>query len=215
MSRMKPMSSMRSASSSTRISTPDRSMVFWLHVVEQAARGGHEDVHLAAQGSVLRIDVDATKHDHRLDRDVLAIGANRLFDLRREFARRYQNQTTRPAGFGNGGLGCRQPMQDRQRETSGLAGAGLRGGKQVAAFQNLRDGLCLNWCRCCVAGFGDGAQQGLGQTEIGEFDADRKRDGGIGRHSCARAVNGGWHMGYSSCDGLSRRWRHQSRQTYK
>ena len=29
MSRMKPMSSMRSASSSTRISTPDRSMVRW------------------------------------------------------------------------------------------------------------------------------------------------------------------------------------------
>ena len=47
MSRMKPMSSMRSASSSTRISTCDRSTVLLLHVVEQAARRGDQDVDAA------------------------------------------------------------------------------------------------------------------------------------------------------------------------
>jgi hypothetical protein len=68
-------------------------------VVEQAAGGGHQDVDLAAQGGVLRIDVDAAEHDHRLHRHVLAVGAHRLFDLRREFARRHQDQATRPAGL--------------------------------------------------------------------------------------------------------------------
>jgi hypothetical protein len=44
MSRMKPMSSMRSASSSTRISTPRGRWCAGCDVVEQAARRGDEDV---------------------------------------------------------------------------------------------------------------------------------------------------------------------------
>jgi hypothetical protein len=53
MSWMKPMSSMRSASSSTRISTPDRSSVpCWPTVVEQAAGGGHQDVDAARRRSI-------------------------------------------------------------------------------------------------------------------------------------------------------------------
>ena len=49
MSWMKPMSSMRSASSSTRISTWLRSNVRWPSVVEQAAGRGDEDVGRRAQ----------------------------------------------------------------------------------------------------------------------------------------------------------------------
>jgi hypothetical protein len=138
-------------------------------VVEQAAGRGDQDVDLAAQRGVLRVDVDAAEHHHRLDGDVLAVGAHRFLDLRREFARRHQDQATRPAGLGDGGLRGGQPMQDRQGEAGGLAGAGLRGGEQIAAFQHQRDGLRLDRRRRGVAGFGDGAQQRLGQAEIGEF----------------------------------------------
>ena len=61
MSGMKPMSSMRSASSSTRISTWRRSTVFCCDVVEQAAGRGDEDVDAAAQRVDLRLDADAAE----------------------------------------------------------------------------------------------------------------------------------------------------------
>ena len=59
MSRMKPMSSMRSASSSTRISTCRQVDGALAGVVEQAAGRGDQDVDAAAQRIDLRIDADA------------------------------------------------------------------------------------------------------------------------------------------------------------
>ena len=50
-SRMKPMSSMRSASSSTRISTCDKIERALLHMIEQAARGGDQDIDAAVSAA--------------------------------------------------------------------------------------------------------------------------------------------------------------------
>ena len=65
MSGMKPMSSMRSASSSTKISTRGKVDGALRHVVEQPARRGHQDVQRRAQGLDLRVDVDAAEDDQR------------------------------------------------------------------------------------------------------------------------------------------------------
>jgi hypothetical protein len=52
-----------------------------------------------------------------------------------------------------------QALQDRQREAGGLAGAGLRGGEQVAAGENDGDGLRLDGGGGGVALLGDSAEQ--------------------------------------------------------
>ncbi len=59
-------------------------------------------------------------------------------------------------------------MQDRQRETGGLAGAGLRPGQQVAAGQYLGDRLSLNRSGFRVSRVGNRAQQGVCQIQAGE-----------------------------------------------
>jgi len=56
----------------------------------------------------------------------------------------------------------REPLQERQREAGGLAGAGLRGAEQVASGEDDRDGLRLDGGGFGVAMLRDGAKQ-LGQ----------------------------------------------------
>mgnify|MGYP000299375214 CR=1 FL=1 len=67
------------------------------------------------------------------------------------------------------GLAFGQPLQHRQREAGGLAGAGLGAGQQVAAVQHGGDGLRLDRGGRVVALVMDGAQQRLGQAEFSEF----------------------------------------------
>jgi hypothetical protein len=52
-----------------------------------------------------------------------------------------------------------QALQDRQGEAGGLAGAGLRGGEQVAADEDDGDGLRLDRRGNGVALLGDSAEQ--------------------------------------------------------
>ena len=141
-----------------------------LVVVEQAAGRGHEDVDATAQLVDLRLHADAAEHHHARQRQVLAVGAHALFDLRGEFARGREDQRTDgDAAFRV--LGARhgsQAVQHRQHEACGLAGAGLRAGEQVAAFQDGGNGLRLNRGGGFVAMFAHGANQRLGQAEIGE-----------------------------------------------
>ena len=89
---MKPMSSMRSASSSTKISMRERVDVALAVVVEQAAGRGDEDVDAALQLRGLRPEADAAEQHHRRDLQVLAVRLDRRLDLRGEFARRHEDQ---------------------------------------------------------------------------------------------------------------------------
>ena len=68
MSRMKPMSSIRSASSRTRISTGDRSIVPLADVVEQAAGRGDDDLGAGPEGADLGLVADAAVDRDRADR---------------------------------------------------------------------------------------------------------------------------------------------------
>ena len=90
MSSMKPMSSMRSASSSTSICDVFEHGLAGLQVVEQAAWGRDQDVQRAAQRG---LDLRRVRHaaDDRRDAQTLhvaAVGVGRLGDLDRQFTRR-------------------------------------------------------------------------------------------------------------------------------
>ena len=134
------------------------------HVVQQAARRGHDDIDTALERVDLRVDANAAEHHHRLQRQVFAVGAHTLFHLRGEFTRGGQHQRAHGEAHAVGRLHLvrlrgREAMQQRQRETGGLAGAGLCTGEQVTTLENSGDGLALNRGRFGVAEFGHGAYQ--------------------------------------------------------
>jgi hypothetical protein len=58
-----------------------------------------------------------------------------------------------------------QALQQRQRESGGLAGAGLRGADQVAACKDYGDGLCLYRGGLGIALLGDGTRKRVQQPE--------------------------------------------------
>jgi hypothetical protein len=133
-------------------------------VVQQAARRGHDDIDTALERVDLRVDADAAEHHHRLQRQVLAIGAHAFFDLRGKLTRGRQHQRADRKAHALGRLHFvrlrgRQAVQQRQRETGGLAGAGLCTGEQVTALKDRGDGLALNRSGFCVAEIGHGAYQ--------------------------------------------------------
>ena len=151
------MSSMRSASSSTRISTwrqVERALCSGM--VQQAARRGDDDVDSAFQRRDLIVDRHAAEDDGDGRLLVLAVVAHALLDLCSELARRREDQRAHGvARLAGGGLRQREPMQDRQYEAGGLAGAGLRAGEQVAAGEHQRNRLLLDRGGLRVAEFGD------------------------------------------------------------
>ena len=61
-------------------------------VVEEPPRRGDEDVDAAAQLVDLRLHADAAEHHHAGELGVLAVGANAFLDLRRELARRREDE---------------------------------------------------------------------------------------------------------------------------
>jgi hypothetical protein len=101
---------------------------------------------------------------------VLAVFLDRFLDLDRQFPRRRQDQRAYGvAGRGGTGVGVLlKALQDRQRESRGLAGAGLRAAHYVQARQHDGDGLRLDRCWRGVAGFGHGPQYLRAETELSE-----------------------------------------------
>jgi hypothetical protein len=136
-------------------------------VVEQAARRGDDDVDAAAQVVGLRVEAHAAEDQRGADlRQVAAVGAHALLDLGGELARRHQHQHADAAVARRGMRG--ELVQQRQRECGGLAGAGLGGGQQVAAAEDLGDRAGLDRGGDRIAFVGDGANQSVGKAEGGE-----------------------------------------------
>src|SRR6202022_3961651 len=164
MSLMKPMSSMRSASSSTRNSTwPSFSPLLCTRAGGGAAGRGPHDF------DALHHRADLTAHRHAADRqrrteaDVAAIGVEALEDLSRQFAGRAQHQHA-------AGLGLRldavlqNAMQDRKREGRGLAGAGLGDADDVTAGNCDGNGLSLDGRGRVVIFFLERTRDGIGEA---------------------------------------------------
>jgi hypothetical protein len=175
MSSTKPMSSMRSASSSTSTSRRGEVDAATLHVVDQAARGGDHDFRVVAHGLELGAEGGAA---HQADGaqllDAGAVDAGLLLHLQGQFAGGAQHQQARAldlAGAGDlGRLG--QLVQAGQQEGGGLAAAGVAGNQQILAFEGGGNGLALYPCRLGVAGGFKTFQNDGVQTQFGEAHGD-------------------------------------------
>ena len=118
------MSSMRSASSSTRISIR-RASRRRSEVVEQSARRGDDDIDAGAERVLLRPIPTPPKIAAAVIGVWTAIVSSAV-DLRRQLARRGDHQRARFAA-----RPADQPMKDRQQERRRLAAARHRAGKNV------------------------------------------------------------------------------------
>ena len=94
-----------------------------------------------------------------------AIGIEAVEDLPGQFTGRAEHQYA-------AGLRLRadpvfqNPVQDRQRERSGLAGAGLGNADDIASGDRDRNGLGLDGCGGDVVLFGESTRDGIGEAEI-------------------------------------------------
>ena len=169
-SSMKPMSSMRSASSRTSTSTCVEVDGLLADEVEQAARRGDEDLDAAPE----RLDLRALGHaavDHgRADVGALAQGGDALVDLHRQLAggRQHQGADGVARGADARVRVAREALEDRQREGGGLAGARLGGGEDVAAGEDEGNGGGLDGGGLRVALALDGGEQLGREAEVGE-----------------------------------------------
>ena len=152
------MSSIRSASSRTRTSRPLELRVRVAEVVEEPARRGDDHVDAAPERVLLRPHADAAEDRRAGERRVHGELAEVLVDLRRQLARRREDERARRAA-----PLAEEPLQDRQQERRGLAAAGHRAGEHVAARERRRDGVLLDGRRAGEAELADGAERGRGR----------------------------------------------------
>ena len=115
------------------------------HVIHQPARRRHDDVHARLQGTLLLIHRHAAIDGNAGQIRVIRESLNVVFNLHRELAGRRQDQHARIAAL----LGRRrprpqQPVQDREQERRGLAGAGLRAADRIVAVHDDRHDGALN-----------------------------------------------------------------------
>ncbi|EXF42815.1 hypothetical protein BAY1663_04768 [Pseudomonas sp. BAY1663] len=132
-------------------------------VIDQAARGGNDDLRALANGLELRAHRCTTVDgDDANAGQQLGVGFEGRGDLQGQLAGRREDQRLRLAP---GGVDLRQ---DRQREGGGLAGTGLGLADHVVATEDHRDRLGLDGGWFFVADCADGSQNSGVNTECGE-----------------------------------------------
>ena len=134
-------------------------------VIERATRRRDHDIHAALERADLRFH-RRTAVDRQCDRaDPLAVPMDGLGHLHRELACGNKHEC---GGALTGWCVRIQPVQQRQRERGGLAGAcrGLR--HHVAAREQGRDGGKLDGRRLLVAQCGEGREDSLVECESAE-----------------------------------------------
>ena len=160
------MSSMRSASSMTRISMPVRSSL-------PRSKWSSRRPGVAISTSTPRVifmswspketpPIRSATFSFWLH----AVPVEAFLDLRGELARRLQDQGARHAGAGAALL---EQREHRQCEGCGLAGAGLGDAQDVAAREHLWDRLLLDGRRLRVARCGNRVEHLLAQSEFSEI----------------------------------------------
>ena len=105
--------------------------------------------------------------DYGEDAVVCGCGDGRAYlaDLLGEFARGCDHEHKGSLAA----FGMVEPIERRQREGGGLAGARLCGGDEIASFERKGDGLFLDGCGRFVAQTCDGLQGLVGQAEFAEL----------------------------------------------
>ena len=132
--------------------------ILGFNMVKQTARRGDQDFNAALQHGRLRLHVDTAENASHAQLRVLGISLDIVGHLVGQFARWRQHQGTHwMAGRRCAGVFMLEhPLQQRDRERRGLAGAGLCRAHHVAAFQNDRNRLGLDRRHHGVAGVGNG-----------------------------------------------------------
>ena len=145
MSWMKPMSSMRSASSSTSTSTLVEAQWRW-----SSGRAGGRAWRPArrrrASGRAPAVAL-ADAADRRAARAQAQVTGRRSGSCRRsdgQLARRRRARARGSSSRSGARGGCGEPLQNRQREGGRLAGAGLGEAEEVAAGEDQRQCILLN-----------------------------------------------------------------------
>ena len=110
----------------------------------------------------------AAAEDHgRLELEVLAVGLDRFSTWAASHASAPATRAHRTVLAALDRLGAvLQAVQHRQREGSGLAGAGLGAGEQIVTLEHGGNGLGLDRRRVLVALFAHGFQDGRGQLQF-------------------------------------------------
>ena len=134
-------------------------------MIEQAAGRRDQHVDAARQLVVLIVERDAADQQRDIEFVLGAVFFEVFVDLRREFARRLQDQRARHARAGAARF---QHGEHRQHECCGLAGAGLRDAEHVAPGENVGYRLFLNGGGGRVASRCDGGENLFGQAELRE-----------------------------------------------
>ena len=155
-----------------------------LHQVNQAPRRGNKDVNAASQRLNLRVVRHAAHHGEDAMMRVMRDGAAHLADLLGKLARGRHDEHLGAAVA----LGVPEAAHRGKQEGGRLARAGLGGGEQVTALEDVGDGLGLDGRGLLVAERLDGLEDGLGKTEVGEGDG--------------RAVTGVGALGHVRCSYL-------------
>ena len=164
-----------------------------LDEVNEAAGRGNEDVKATAKGGLLRLVAHAA-HDGvaAMMRAAFDGGAD-VGDLLGKLARGRHDEHLGAAVA----LGVPEAAHRGKQEGGRLARAGLGGGEQVTALEDVGDGLGLDGRGLLVAERLDGLEDGLGKTEVGEGDGHAVAGVGALGHvrcsylwACAHAAEG-------------------------
>ena len=138
-------------------------------VIEHAPGGADDDVGAAIEGADLLHHRCAAIHRHDGESAAAGVLVHRLGDLHGKFARRHQHHAPRPGAstlFGGTRLDVvAEPLNQGQRESGRLAGAGCRLREQVAAGENQGNRLALHRRRLFVAERGNGRDEDVIETE--------------------------------------------------
>ena len=184
MSSAKPMSSISSASSSTTTARRVELQRSAREVVERPARRRDDDVDALLEGPQLAADRLAAVDRQHPRPEPAAVAVDRLGHLHRQLARGHQDQRARHR---RARPSPRDPLQQRQGERGGLAGAGRRLAEQVPALEERRDGLRLDRRRLLVAEHGELGQQLRGRAR--------------GRRSWSCRLPGSWPSSFTRVRG--------------
>ena len=137
------------------------------HQIEKPAGRGDEHVDAARECANLTAHRNAADGERERGPHVAPIGPETLEDLAGELARRAEHEHAAEARLAPHRL--RQEMvQDRKRKGGRLAGAGLGDADEVAARENVGNGLFLNRCGDGVVFFGESAGDRRCEAEIME-----------------------------------------------
>ena len=141
-------------------------------VVDHAAGGTDNNLGAAAQAGELGAVGGAAVHREDGEVvDVLGVGGEGLGDLEGELTGRSQHQGLGLAGRAVEVVELGQAGQCRYCECCSLTGTGLGQAHDVAAFEQQRDGCCLDRGRLLVADVLQGSEDAAIDAEVNELDA--------------------------------------------